>query len=439
MLKKLGVISLLILILSSVTYFLLFMFNLKYNGTSSLIKLYYADNISQAHRDLIERFNGEYAGKIEVIPVNLPFSKFNTNERKEILARMLRTKSDRIDIFAVDIIWTSRFARWSLPLTDFFLSDELDHILPFALTSCYQGKELYAIPLYIDISMMYYRRDLIEKLPNSKIWQKKLKESITWNDFLLLYTVLSKLPDYQNYPFYTYQADNYEGLMCSFWETVGLHQQEIFKGDTLDLAVPAVHQGAQLLVDLVQRYHISPVEVTSFDEIQGYRFALLKHGVFFRGWPGLFQQHKQLVQDSSVFENLEPAALPHFEGSTPTYVFGGWNLMVSRYSTNKKSALLFLKFLIRKENQLVLYPQGGYIPISKEIVNDQVLMEKYPDLKYYYELLGKGIHRPSLVNYTQISDVISYYLKEAIMGHLSVPEAMHEAEQMINSRGILFK
>jgi multiple sugar transport system substrate-binding protein len=32
-----------------------------------------------------------------------PFQKFSTNERKELLTRSLRSKSDRIDIFSVDL------------------------------------------------------------------------------------------------------------------------------------------------------------------------------------------------------------------------------------------------------------------------------------------------------------------------------------------------
>jgi multiple sugar transport system substrate-binding protein len=32
-------------------------------------------------------FNSRNKGRIEVVPVNLPFEKFTTNERKELLAR----------------------------------------------------------------------------------------------------------------------------------------------------------------------------------------------------------------------------------------------------------------------------------------------------------------------------------------------------------------
>lgn len=91
-------------------------FKLKNADTGLVTQIFFADNISNAHRKLIERFNEEFKGQIEVIPIDLPFSKFSTNERKELLARSLRSKSERIDVFAVDLIWVPRFARWGQPV-----------------------------------------------------------------------------------------------------------------------------------------------------------------------------------------------------------------------------------------------------------------------------------------------------------------------------------
>ncbi|MCK5075711.1 MAG: hypothetical protein KAR38_05015, partial [Calditrichia bacterium] len=82
--------------------------NLGDNKEQIATKVYFVDNISDAHVVLIDKFNREYEGEIEIVPVNLPFAKFSTNERKELLARSLRSKNDGIDIFAVDLIWVPR-------------------------------------------------------------------------------------------------------------------------------------------------------------------------------------------------------------------------------------------------------------------------------------------------------------------------------------------
>ncbi len=83
-------------------------------------QIYFADNISAAHQKVINRFNETYHGRFEVVPVNLPFTKFSTNERKQLLTRALRSKSSRLDIFAVDVVWVPRFVKWAEPLAKYF-------------------------------------------------------------------------------------------------------------------------------------------------------------------------------------------------------------------------------------------------------------------------------------------------------------------------------
>lgn len=148
-----------------VTVFILFTFvfspNAVDNSRGKVKTIYFADNISKAHQKIIDQFNKKYEGQIKVETINLPFEKFSTNERKELLARYLRSKSNRIDIFSVDIIWVPRFAKWSMPLNTLIDTQKVINLLPFALKSCIYNDKLYALPLYIDIAVMYYRDDLL--------------------------------------------------------------------------------------------------------------------------------------------------------------------------------------------------------------------------------------------------------------------------------------
>ncbi|MEJ2049627.1 MAG: extracellular solute-binding protein, partial [Calditrichota bacterium] len=244
--------------------------------------IYYADNISTAHAELIKRFNLKYKGQIEVIPIDLPFSKFSTNERKELLARSLRSKSDLIDVFAVDLIWAPRFAKWCQPLDLYFDSKLLKQLVPYALQSCYYENQLVAIPLYADIGLMYYREDLIKKFPNSKELEFKLKKSITWEELISLG---EDLP-HPNNPFYIYQAKNYEGLVCNFFELLACQSGSIMKGDSIELNTPEARKAVQFLTDLVNKYKLTPSIVTTFDEYQSYIYTLDNDGIFLRGWPG---------------------------------------------------------------------------------------------------------------------------------------------------------
>ena len=400
-----------------------------------ITQIYFADNISSAHQKLIDRFNQEYQGKIEVVPVNLPFTKFSTNERKELLARTLRSKSNRIDVFAVDLIWVPRFARWCLPLDTYFSQEDREPIISQALESCLYKNQLFATPFYFDIGMMYYRRDIIQTLADAIEIETKLKQSITWEEFIKLNKKFSHLSN----PFYIYPADNYEGLICSFIEGLASQNQSLFSGDSIKLNTPGAKKTLQLLVDLIHKYKMTPPIVTKYDEFQCYLHALNKDGLFLRGWPGFLRHYRTIIDDTSKFQYLEKAALPHFKGGKPAFVFGGWNLMISKYSTKIEAAMKFITYVLRKENQEIMFQQGGYLPVIRSVYEDSLFLQKEPDLLFYHRLLADGIHRPYLVDYTKISDILSYYIHSAIKKELSVTEALERAAYSINSDQVLIK
>ncbi|MGB9772576.1 MAG: extracellular solute-binding protein [Bacteroidota bacterium] len=404
-------------------------------GRQRVTKVYFADNISPSHRVLIEQFNKIHQGKIEIVPVNLPFEKFSTNERKELLARSLRSKSDRIDVFSVDYIWVPRFAKWSEPLGNLVSEQEQNDIIEYALQPCIYQSRLVAMPLYIDIGMMYYRRDLIAKLPDGAKIEQKLRNSITWDELLQLRHRLR----YAGQPFYIFQGDEYEGLVCNYFELVASINKDFFHQHGLDLNRQEAERALQFMVDLIHRYRVSPRAVVDLDENGSYAYMLDHNAVFVRGWPNFLENFRRMHPDQLKLSNIGKAALPHFSGKAAVSIFGGWNLMISKFSTKKEAAVEFIRFLQSKESQELLFEMGGYIPISRVVYEDTVFMRKHPDLSYYRVLLDHGFHRPALEEYTKVSDIISHYSHLALEGKLSVRDALHRAMEAINSDAVLLK
>jgi multiple sugar transport system substrate-binding protein len=399
------------------------------------VQLYFADHISVALDLVIRKFNEKYKGWIEVIPVDLPFNKFSTNERKELLARSLRSKSGRLDLFSIDHIWVPRFAKWSEPLDEYFSPAERAEILPYAFSSCSYDSVLVSVPLYIDIGMMYYRRDIIERLPDAGQIEEKLKKSITWDEMLHLRDRLQ----YRGKPFYIFQANDYEGLVCNYFELLAGRDKQMFARNTIDLHSPTARAALQQMVDFVNKDNISPARVVELDENSSYRYMLDHDAVFVRGWPNFIENFRKMYPDTVKVNHLGRAALPHFPGQEPTSVYGGWNIMLSKYSTKKKEALEFVKFLQTIEIQELLFEVGGYIPVNNAVYADSQYMSRRPELAYYRQLLDHGFHRPSLIEYTKISDIISHYVHRAISNELSVDEALNKASEMISSNKVLIK
>jgi len=409
--------------------------NARYQSVAESTKIYFAADISYAHQQMIDEFNREFKGKIKVVPIDLPFKIFSTNERKELLARTLRSNSDRIDVFAVDQIWVPRFARWSAPIKNFLPQLNNNNFLKYALVSCYYDNKLLAVPLNIDVNMMYYRRDILEKIPGYDSLKTKLKNSITWKELLNLSTKNNN----RLHPLYIFPADDYEGLVVSFMHLILSQDRNYFEKNGFNFNTRIARKSLNLLVDFVNSYDITPKAVVNFNEASCYKYFIENNGVFLWGWPSFEKDSKNLYKSTDKDQLLEKAALPHFENFPPSTILGGWNIMVSKYTKKKNEISEFLKFVISKKAQEMLYVNGAYLPILNIFYNDSVYLKKYPDLIFKKKLLDTGVHRPFLENYTRISDIISYYANKAIKKEISVDNALSEVTDIIISNKTLIK
>jgi multiple sugar transport system substrate-binding protein len=396
---------------------------------NQVVKITFADDITPAYSKVIAMFNEQHRGKIYVETINIPFSKFSTNQRKELFTRFFRTTNSQVDVFSVDEIWTARFAKWCDPLGNHFPQDSDSKLLESALGSCYFDSTLVAVPLFIDVGLMYYRKDLIDRLPQAGEIENKLRNSITWDDFIRLGECFKKK---QN-PFYIFQADNYEGLMCSLTEMMAGLNDPLYSKGVFQLQTPGARKAVDLMVDLVQRYGMSPEVVTQMEENSSFTYCLNHNGVFLRGWPNFERSLQDSTANGSWGKRWSMAPLPHFAGLPRVSILGGWNLMISKYSLHKEEALTFVKFLLSKNVQEIMYEEGGYLPTNTSVYEDHEFMSKHPDLSFYLELLKTGVHRPTLPDYTRISDIISYYINLAIKQKMTPQAALSVAAQTIKN------
>lgn len=394
------------------------------------VTLTYVDNISQAHLQIIDNFNRQYKGKIEIQAVNLPFSKFTTNERKELIARSLRSHSSRIDIFAVDLIWVPRFAKWAEPLDRWIDPIQLGKIMSQPLQSCYLDHHLVGIPQYLDIGTMFYRRDLLQQLPESAELIKKIRSGISWPELLAL---KKYFPD--SY-LYNYQGKSYEGLMCNFVEILHGMNGHLQEGNHMILNQPVQVEALVFMKRLIDE-GIVPPQVPDFDENKSYEFALEHDIPFFRGWPSFpdeFLKDPHFTRKSSY---LELAPLPSFPGQEPTSVFGGWNLMISRDCQHKEEAIEFIKYITDLPAQQTLFVTGRYLPVNRVFYERGGFSMDTKNGDVLLQIIQNGSYRPSLEDYTKNSDIISFFLNGALRGKINEVTALKSAKDFIESGQVI--
>lgn len=400
---------------------------------TNVTEIHYADAITETHKKIIAEFNKKYNGRIKVIPIDLPFRKFSTNERKELLARALRSKSEKIDLFSVDIVWGYRFAKYAENLTPYFKESFLDEIIDPVFPTCYYKDSLIAVPFSLDLGTMYFREDKLSKLPNYNRLKTTIENSITWEELI---EIGSKVKNYDS-PFYLFPASDYEGLICSFMELVLNQNRNFFSGETIDLLQPESRKALQLLYDLIYKYQFTPKIVTAFTEHPAHQYYVEHDGYFIRSWPTFFSEN--IIEfNEETKNNIKRAPLPHFKGTKPAAVFGGWNLVVSKFSENKPEVIEFIRFMLKHDSQKMLFEENGSLSVLKSVYEDSTVAD-FEVLNFYENQFEYGVHRPLLVDYSRISDIISYFIHKVLNDELGIDKALFEATKMINSNEVIFK
>jgi multiple sugar transport system substrate-binding protein len=399
-------------------------------GTAGEVTLFYADHLSSANRELISRFNKRYAGKIKVEAIDLPFAKFSTNERKELLARTLRSRSERLDIFSVDVIWIPRFAKWAMPLDDRIKPRIISEIIPAVRDIGRHEDDLVALPFYTDLMHMYFRRDIIRQWQNGAEVITALENGITWPQLDSLHSQYGG----QHPAFLLFPGKSFEGLTCLFTAGIASLGGQLQSAEDGSFTHPNAQRSLAQLRHLLER-KIAPHDVLAMDEYLGYQYAIRQNAVFFIGWPGLIEQH--LNPGDSLIGQLSVAPLPHFSDGKKVAVFGGWNFMVSRYSKNPAAAITFLEFAFAVENQKRIHELGGYIPVNRTVYNDNTFLQQHPRLRFYRELMPYGIYRPKMENYTLVSDILARHLQRGLTSlpvDVALSQASSEVAMSVGSR-----
>jgi ABC-type glycerol-3-phosphate transport system substrate-binding protein len=273
-----------------------------------------------------------------------------------------------------------------------------------------------------------YREDLLRSLPGGNRILEEVNRGITWNEFVKFGETV-----HNSNPYYIFPAAEYEGLLCVFTEVLLSLEKDYFKVHGFRFETPQAKRALQLLVDLVQKYRITLEAVTSMTEVSSYEYFVRHNGLFLRGWTSY---DKDFMMTPDQKKLLRMAPLPHFRDGSPASTIGGWNLMVSKFSPKKEEAISFIKFLLRKESQEIIFTKGGFFPVVRALYEEESYQKKLPELIEANRILASGVHRPSHEDYTKYSEILAHYVSQAIRGGIAVEDALRQATKAIESEKI---
>ena len=99
------------------------------------------------------------------------------DQQREQLVRRLGAEDDSIDIIGMDVVWTGEFANagWVEPWTGADAKAVTDGVFPSVIETATFEDKLWAAPIWTNTELLWYRKDLVPKPPET--WDEMLKQA----------------------------------------------------------------------------------------------------------------------------------------------------------------------------------------------------------------------------------------------------------------------
>lgn len=366
---------------------------------------------------LLRKFEKENPG-IRVTDRTLPSS---TDEQHQFYVINLDAGSADFDVLGMDVIWVPEFAMagWLRDISGILPASELRDIFPGPLEAVTYMGRLYAVPWYIDAGILYYRKDLLDKV--------NAKPPKTWAELVRTARLVTERS--KGVYGFIWQGKQYEGLVCDVLEYIWSHGGNVLKDGKVVLYSPENIRALTFMRDLITRYRVSPEIVTTLVEESSRHIFGNGRAVFMRNWP--YAWNIFVKEGSPVKGKIGVAALPAADGHPSASTLGGWQIGINRHSRHPEAAERFVRFLTSKESQKTLALTIGYKPTRRSLYSDPDLKRQQPFITGLHDILMKARPRPVSPYYMMITQILQPEFSAAISGIKTPAEALMSAQRQV--------
>ncbi len=364
--------------------------------------------------------------------VNVVRQPTDSDQRRQGLVIPLRAHQPDPDVFLMDVVWVGQFIQsgWLEPLDEFYGLQFEDSLQPFFQRVIRQvdiyENQLYALPLYVDGGLLYYRKDLLEQYGHPQ-------PPVTWDELRQWSLEIQDQERKNNPDFYgfVWQGAQYEGLVCNFLEFTASAGGGISEDHKIDVNRPADVMALQFMQDLIHKYKISPPNTyTEMKEEEVRRWFQRGNALFERNWP--YAWKLQESADSPVKGKIGVAPLPHFDDHRSASALGGWHIGMSRFSDDKTKAWELIRFFVSYRIQKKLVLNLAWNPGRSDVYSDPEVLAQMPHLAKLQSVFELAVARPDVPYYSQVSTVIQRYANECLADKIGAAEALKEMQDQID-------
>jgi len=332
----------------------------------------------------------------------------SSTELHDLITQKLRNRDARMDVFFMDVIWPAEFAAagWALPLDNFFPAQERQLFFEAPIQADSYAGRIYAVPVFIDTGMLYYRKDLLEKynLPPPRTWPELVAQAKL---------ILSRERDV-NLTGYSAQFKQYEGLVCNMMEFILSNGATLWDERRLQSTLddPKAKEAVRFVRDQIVNT-ISNRGVLAYQEPESLALFVQGKAIYHRNWPYAWALANDRHQ-SKVAGQVGVMPLPAFPGQKSAAALGGWQLAISRFSRHPQLAWEFIEHMTSSamQKQIALYT--GRAPTRRNLYRDAEILKRNPQFESQYETFLLAAPRPRTPVYQPLSNVMQRYFSSAI-------------------------
>ncbi|MGR3279552.1 extracellular solute-binding protein [Acaryochloris marina NIES-2412] len=306
---------------------------------------------------------------------------------------------ESVDVFAIDVIWPKLLAEHAEDLTPYFKND-LSRFIPSVIENNTIDKKLVAAPWYVDLGLLFYRKDLLNKY--NEIPPK------TWNE---LERVALKIQDSErkkgnkNFWGFIWQGKADEGLTCNALEWQSSHGGGILINSNGEIDF---NESTISAFDRAKKWinNITLPMVLTYGQRDILGVWERKKAVFMRHWPYAYHAsirdgESSLLKKSDIGVTWLPSEDDKVSRQTAT--LGGWQLMVNNHSKGKKkkAAIKFVEFLSKDTNTKIPDLDSHSAPLSLVTKTGKLpaLIDLYDDIDTKKSLpFVAGLHLKKLLS-----------------------------------------
>jgi ABC-type glycerol-3-phosphate transport system substrate-binding protein len=368
-----------------------------------------------------ERFGKLYGVDIEALL--FPISEVY---QKEVLA--LSSRQGSPDIIAMDDTWFPSMYGFLEELN--FSSNYYGKFIPSMLgtfrTSNGKSGKQYGIPVRMGGEVIVYREDVFKA---AGIDPLKLK---TWED---LYAAGQKVTNKGNKVWGWVDGYNEPAYIVMLWlNLMSSYGQDILNDDMTKAVfdTPMGLKATQMFVNLTA--NLSTPGILSYGYAE--EIEALQNGSAVMGQ--LWSARYAAVDKPGLPSSGKLKVLPFYpygkDSGLQTGVdrVNGWGLGINKYSKNKEIAVKFLEFIGSYDEQLRLAVDTSNSPVLSGIFNEPSYIKAVPVSKDMESAMKDGIARPMHAKWQEIEGTIAVSLQKAVIGEMSVAEALAKAEADAN-------